>query len=109
MSGSSGNGTNVITILKPYDIEQLFLQIKRAIEKQKEAALLHQRNKELLSTNAELNILHNISQVINQTLDMNELLSGVLGILEKSEIFTFETRASFIFLQKYFTVFEHDH
>lgn len=87
-------------LLKPYDIDQLLLQVRRAIEKQEAEAQIHRRNEELQSSNAELKTLQEIAQAISRTLDMDELLSGVLSVMAKSEIFPFEIRGGIFIVEQ---------
>jgi len=84
-------------LLKPYEIEQLLLHIKRAIEKQQAIETIISHNKELEAVNSELKILYEISQAISRTIDLKELLSEVLHTLFKTEYFCFEQKgAAFI-------------
>lgn len=87
-------------LLKPYDIDQLLLQVRRAIEKQEAEAQIHWRNEELQSTNAELKTLQDISLAISRTLDMDELLSGVLSVMARTEIFPFEIKGGIFLVEQ---------
>lgn len=74
-------------LLKPYDIEQLLLQIRRAIEKQQTEEKVVEHGRELEKINAELKTLYDISRAVSKTIDMDELLSEILNVLTKMEIF----------------------
>lgn len=87
-------------LLKPYDIDQLLLLVRRAIEKQEAESQVVRRNLELQESNSELKTLHDISQAISRTLDMDELLSGVLSALVQTAIFPFEIRGGIYLVEQ---------
>ncbi|MBI1921773.1 MAG: diguanylate cyclase [Geobacter sp.] len=87
-------------LLKPYDIDQLLLQVRRAMEKQEAEVQIHRRNEELQSSNTELKTLQDISQAISRTLDMDELLSGVLSVMAGSGIFPFEIKGGIFLVEQ---------
>jgi len=84
-------------LVKPYEIDQLINHISRAIVKQQGEEEIAQHHIELKRMNAELKTLHEVSEAINQTLDMNELVNLVLQVLVRTKIFPFELRGG-IFL-----------
>lgn len=84
-------------LVKPYEIDQLINSIRRAIEKQQAEEEIVEHHIELKRMNAELKTLHEISEAINQTLDMNELVNLLLRVLVQTRIFPFELRGG-IFL-----------
>jgi diguanylate cyclase (GGDEF)-like protein len=81
-------------VLKPYDVDNLLLLARRAIEKQQAEARMILHNLELERVNAELRVLYEVSQALSRTLDLKELTSEVLQALEKTEIFPFKTRGA---------------
>jgi len=87
-------------MVKPYDITQLLLNIRRAIEKQEAEEVTIRHNRELRLINSELKTLQEISQVIGRTLDMDDLLSGVLDAMVKTEIFPFEIRGGIFLVEQ---------
>lgn len=84
-------------LVKPYEIDRLLLQIKRAIEKQQAQKKITRNNIELQKMNTELKALYGVSQAISKTMDLEELLSGVLRVLAETEIFNFKIKGA-IFL-----------
>ncbi len=58
-------------VQKPYDVEQLLVTIRRAIEKQETERALRQRNHELVR-------LNQINQTLNSSLDLNQVLITIL-------------------------------
>ncbi|MBI5643555.1 MAG: diguanylate cyclase [Deltaproteobacteria bacterium] len=84
-------------LLKPYDIDQMLIHIKRALEKQEVEAENARQSASLRKINAELNALYDLSLSASQTLDLRELLSNVLRSITKAEVFSLETKAA-IFL-----------
>ena len=84
-------------LVKPYEIDQLINHIKRALEKQQAEGEIAQHHVELERMNAELKTLHEVSEAISQTLDMDELVNRVLQVLVRTKIFLFEVRGG-IFL-----------
>ena len=84
-------------LVKPYEIDQLVNHIRRALEKQHAEEEIRQHHIELERMNAELRTLHEISEAISQTLDMDQLVEEVLQVLVRTRIFPFEVRGG-IFL-----------
>ncbi len=81
-------------LLKPYEIEQLILNVKRAIEKQHAENEKMRRSLELQRSNLVLKALHQISQVLSRTIDMETLLRDVLQTFAEIEIFRFEEKGA---------------
>jgi diguanylate cyclase (GGDEF)-like protein len=81
-------------VLKPYDVDNLLLLARRAIEKQQAEARMILHNLELERVNAELRVLYEVSQALSRTLDLKELTSEVLHALEKTGIFPFKIRGA---------------
>jgi diguanylate cyclase (GGDEF)-like protein len=81
-------------LLKPYDIDLLLLQARRAIEKQQARERITQGSIDLQKKNMALKALYDISQVIGRTMDLEALLSEVLRALAQTEIFTFEIKGA---------------
>lgn len=77
-------------LLKPYDIEQLLLHIRRASEKQRVETEITRHNIELERMNLELQALHDVSLAINRTLDLDELVKEILHFLVQTDIFPFK-------------------
>jgi two-component system, cell cycle response regulator len=73
-------------LLKPYEMDQLMLNIKRALEKQAARETIIKHTIELESVNTELRALHQVSLAINQTVNMDELFSRVLDVVTKIEM-----------------------
>ncbi|MCM2358218.1 MAG: diguanylate cyclase [Geobacteraceae bacterium] len=84
-------------LLKPYDVEQLLLNIERALGKQRAEEKIVRHSTELEKNNAELKILHELSLAIGKTIDMDRLLPEVLRALTHAKIFPFDMRGA-IFL-----------
>ena len=82
---------------KPYDINHLLLQIQRALEKQRAEEQIILQNYELQKINKDLKLLHEVSLVINRTIDMEKLLSDALDALTNMKLFAFDMKAA-IFL-----------
>ena len=76
--------------LKPYDVEQLLLHIKRAIEKQGAMEKTRLHTLELERVNRELKALYEVSLAVSRTLDLEELVAAVLQTLVETGIFPFE-------------------
>jgi len=84
-------------LVKPYKIDQLLLQIKRANEKREAEEKIVRHASELERINAELKALFEMSLTISRTIEVDELLSAVLQALVKIDIFPFErTAAAFL-------------
>lgn len=86
-------------LLKPCDIDQLLLHVKRAIEKQQAREEIVRRTAELERVNAELQALNRISAALNRTLNLKELLAEVLQVLAGAEIFPFEVKGAIFLLE----------
>ena len=84
-------------LVKPYEIDQLVNHIRRALEKQQAEEEIAQHHIELERMNSELKTLHEISEAISHTLDMDELVKDVLQVMVRTKIFPFEVRGG-IFL-----------
>ncbi len=83
-------------LVKPYDIEQLLVNIRRAIEKGDARENIARQRLNLEKKNSELMALYEVSLAINQSIEMEGLLSGVLQTLLEMELFRFEhTGAAF--------------
>jgi diguanylate cyclase (GGDEF)-like protein len=78
-------------------MEQLMLQVRRAMEKQQAQQEIASRNSELERFNAELKALYDVSAAISKTIDMDRLLSETLRSLAVTRIFPFELKGA-IFL-----------
>jgi diguanylate cyclase (GGDEF)-like protein len=85
-------------LVKPCQISELSIHIRRAIEKQQVEEAFAEHHIELERKNAELKTLHEVSEAINQTLDMDELVTLVLQVLVETKIFPFELRGGGVFL-----------
>jgi len=84
-------------LVKPYEIEQLLITIRGAIEKRAAEETIARHGLELEKKNAELKVLYEVSLAINRTIEMEGLLSGVLHALVEMELFRFERKgAAFI-------------
>jgi diguanylate cyclase (GGDEF)-like protein len=87
-------------ILKPYEIDQLLLQAKRAIEKQQAEEKIIRHSIELQRTNAELKALYEISLSLCRTIDMEMLLKDVLQTFMEMEIFQFERKGAVFLVEE---------
>lgn len=84
-------------LVKPYEIEQLLITIRRAIEKGAAEETIARHNINLEKKNAELKALYEVSLAINRSIEMEELLSEVLHALVEMDMFRFERKgAAFI-------------
>jgi diguanylate cyclase (GGDEF)-like protein len=81
-------------LLKPYDIDQLVLNVRRAIEKQQAEEKIFNHSRELEEINAELKILYEVSLAISRTTDMKGLLSQALLTLLDLDSFRFEHKGA---------------
>lgn len=81
-------------LLKPYDIDTLLLQIRRAIEKQQARERITKDSIMLQNKNMKLKVLYSVSQAISKTMDLEELLPEVLRTLAETEMFTFEIKGA---------------
>jgi len=86
-------------LLKPYDIDQLMLHIKRGLEKQQAQKTIAKRTVDLEKSNAELKALYEVSLAINQTIDMDELFSRILRTITKIGILRIEHRCAVFLLE----------
>jgi diguanylate cyclase (GGDEF)-like protein len=84
-------------LLKPYDMEQLLLQVRRAFEKQQTQKEIASRNTELERFNVELETLYKVTSAISRTIDLDRLLSEILDTLAETRLLPFELKGS-IFL-----------
>ena len=84
-------------LVKPYEIDQLILNVKRAIEKQQAEEKIISNSLELQRINTELKALHEVSLAISREIDLDRLLLEVLHTLVEIEIFRFE-RKGMVFL-----------
>jgi diguanylate cyclase (GGDEF)-like protein len=86
--------------LKPYDVQQLVLQIRRASEKQQSEEKTRRYNAELEQVNRELKALYEISLSVGHTLDMEVLLPEVLATLVRTGIFPFEIHGAIYLVEE---------
>lgn len=84
-------------LLKPYDVDQLLVNIKRALERQNADEQVLRRSADLERSNEELKALREISEAIGKTLDLRELLSEALGVFVGLRTFSFAVKGA-IFL-----------
>ncbi|TFG36705.1 MAG: diguanylate cyclase [Nitrospirales bacterium] len=82
---------------KPYDMDQLLLHIKHAIEKQQAEVQILQHSVELKKINSELKALYEVSLIISRTIDLNKLFSEIVDAFSIIEVFSF-VQKSMIFL-----------
>jgi len=87
-------------LVKPYPIDQLVNHIRRALEKQQAEEEIARHLIELERMNAELKTLREISEAISHTLDMDELVQGVLQVLVRTKIFPFEVRGGIYLVEQ---------
>lgn len=87
-------------LLKPYDINQLFLHIRHAIDKQEARETIVEHAIELEKMNAELKSLYEISLAINQTVNINDLASKVLQAVIKVEFIGSEGKCAIFIVEK---------
>jgi diguanylate cyclase (GGDEF)-like protein len=74
---------------KPYDMDQLLLNIKRAIEKQQAEEKILKHSVELKKINSELKALYEVSLIISRTFDMKKLCADVIDSIASMEVFSF--------------------
>ena len=86
-------------LLKPYDIEQLLLNINDAVKKQQDREMMTRHNAEVERANAELKALNEIASVVSQPIDMQKFFSDILEVLVNLRIFPFEVKGV-VFLVK---------
>lgn len=82
---------------KPYDIDQLLLHLKRAMEKRASEEEIIRQSSELQRTNSELQALYDISLAISQTIEMEKLFPEILKTLTGMEMLRIEGKGA-IFL-----------
>jgi diguanylate cyclase (GGDEF)-like protein len=87
-------------LLKPYDIGQLLLQIRRVTEKQAAEDEIVRRRVELEKINADLQVLYKLSQATTRFIDMDRLLADILQTLTGMDIFRFERRGVIFFVEE---------
>jgi diguanylate cyclase (GGDEF)-like protein len=81
-------------LVKPYEIEQLLLNIRRAMEKGEAEGKIARHRLDLEKKNSELKALYEVSLAINRTIEMEGLLAGVLQALVEMELFRFERKGA---------------
>jgi diguanylate cyclase (GGDEF)-like protein len=81
-------------LVKPYELEQLLLHIRRAFEKQRAEEKIASHTIELEKVNAELETINQLSRAIIREIEMEGLLSAVLRTLTEMEIFRFQRRGA---------------
>ncbi len=81
-------------LVKPYEIDQLLLQLRRAEEKRRAVEEIVSRTIELERINAELTTLYEVSLALSRTIDLKELLSAVLPSLVALDVERFEPVAA---------------
>ncbi len=74
-------------LLKPCDVEQLLLQISRAIDRQQAGERIMRQNAELQMVNSELKALYEVSTYLSSTLDIETLFHEILGKITDIGIF----------------------
>lgn len=84
---------------KPCEIDQLLVQIRRAIEKQQTLEKTTRDSLELRKMNTELKALYGVSQALGRTINLEELLSEVLHALVETEIFSFEIKGAVFLIE----------
>ncbi len=75
---------------KPYEIDQLMLHIRRAIEKQATEEKVIRHSIKLEKINLELKSLYEVSQAISRSIDMDKLFTEILHTLTGMDIFKVE-------------------
>jgi len=85
---------------KPYDIEQLLVHIRRAVEKRASAEKILGQNTELQRMNSELKALFDVSLSISRTLDLEKLFPEILQTLEEMEIFRVERKGAIFLVEE---------
>lgn len=81
-------------LLKPYEVEKLLLNAKQAMEKQQAGEEIVRRSEGLQRSNLVLKALHQVSQVLSRSIDMETLLTEVLRTLSEIDIFRFEKQGA---------------
>jgi diguanylate cyclase (GGDEF)-like protein len=94
------NGGAFSYLVKPYEIDQLVNNVRRALEKQQAEDEIAHYHVELERTNAELKMLWEISGAISRTLDMDELVQSVLQVLVRTKVFPFEVRGGIFLVEE---------
>jgi two-component system cell cycle response regulator len=82
---------------KPYEMDQLLLHIRRAIEKQQAEEKILKHSIELKKINSELKALYEISLIISRTIDIDKLFSDITDSISGIEVFNF-VQKSILFL-----------
>lgn len=85
---------------KPYDIEQLLLNIKHALERQKAEEKMVLDNLQLKEMNSELKALYEISRAAGASLDIEKLFPEILDALASAGIFGVERRGGIFLAEK---------
>ena len=85
---------------KPYDMDQLLLHIKRAIEKQQADEKISNQSIELQRSNSELKALYDISKSIGKTIEMDKLLPEILQTITGIEIFNIKQRGAIFLVEE---------
>jgi diguanylate cyclase (GGDEF)-like protein len=95
-------------LVKPYEIGQLLLNIRRAMEQGTAKENIARHQSALEAKNAELVALYEVSLAINRSIEMESLLSGVLQALLKMELFRFEHKgAAFVMFENTLRLVSH--
>jgi two-component system, cell cycle response regulator len=87
-------------LVKPYAIDQLLNNVRRALEKQQAEDEIARHHVELKRMNAELRTLHEISKAISHTLDLEALVKEILQVLQVTRIFPFEVRGGIFLVEE---------
>lgn len=85
---------------KPYDIDQLLLHMKRAIEKQQSDEKINSQSLELQRNNSELKALYDISKSISKTIELEKMLPEILQTITGIEIFSIEQRGAIFLVEE---------
>jgi diguanylate cyclase (GGDEF)-like protein len=85
---------------KPYDIDLLMVNIRRALEKQQAEEKIARDSVELQRMNSELKVLYEISRVVGNNLEMEKLFSEVLSTLTNIGIFIMEKKGAIFVIRK---------
>jgi len=85
---------------KPYEMDQLLLHIKRAIEKQQAEEKILKHTIELKKINSELKALYEISLIISRTIDINRLFSDIVDSISNIEVFSFVLKSMIFHVDK---------
>jgi len=85
---------------KPYDIDQLLLHLKRAIEKQRSDEMINRQSLELMRSNLELKALYDISVAVGKTIEMEKLFPEILQTVTGIEIFNIERKGAVLLVEE---------